>query len=41
MDGRTEDGEMGGFKCVHVCVHVCVTLPAYVWSYVRGWNDSC
>ena len=19
MDGRTEDGEMGGFKCVHVC----------------------
>ena len=28
MDGWTEDGEMGGFKCVHVCVHV--TLPACV-----------
>ena len=30
MDGRTEDGEMGGFKCVHVCVRVCAILPAYV-----------
>ena len=23
MDGRTDDGEMGGFKCVHVCACVC------------------
>ena len=21
--GRTEDGEMGGFTCVHVCTCVC------------------
>ena len=25
MDGRTEDGEMGGFKYVHVCVRLCAT----------------
>ena len=23
MYGRTEDGEMGEFKCVHVCVRAC------------------
>ena len=32
MDGRTKDGEMGGFKCVYVCVRdpacVRVTLCA-------------
>ena len=33
-DGLTEDGGMGGFKCVCVCVRNCVrmsaTLPAFL-----------
>ena len=30
--GRTEDGEMGGFTCVHVCTCVCARVrdPASV-----------
>ena len=30
--GRTEDGEMGGFTCVHVCTSVCARVrdPACV-----------
>ena len=24
MDGQTEEGEMSGFRCVHVCACVCV-----------------
>ena len=38
MDGRTEDGEMGGFKYgtnVHVCACVCVR------SCVRACDPVC
>ena len=39
-DGLTEDGGIGGFKCVHVCVRHCVrmcaTLPAFLRLCVRG-----
>ena len=31
MDERTEDGEMGGFKCVHVCARdpACLRVTLY------------
>ena len=38
-DGLTEDGGMGGFKCVHVCE--CVTVCACVRPCLRSCDPVC
>ena len=41
MDGRTEDGEMGGFNmcvCARPCLHVCD--PVCEDGMIDGWIDQ-
>ena len=46
MDGRTEDGDIGGFKCVCVCARPClrasdpVCEDAMTDSRSDGWIDG-